>query len=494
MHRVLLASLFHEGNSFSSIVTERRNFSITRGQAVLEKARNSGAAIGGAYRFLAGEDVIPVPLMTAIAPPGGPVSDRVYEEFRDTIVSAARDQRVDGIYLDLHGAMLTQSIDDVEGDLLSHLRSTVGPDIPIAVSLDLHAYMTPKMLAATALIVACKENPHSDYHLAGELATRMLVQELDGAIRPKTAAVWLPLIFGSQMETSKGPLARLHARRRELLGMHSELLDISIYNATSFMDVPDNGQCITAIENGDARHAEQVVRELAELLWQERDEFTPDLPSLEVVLERLKNGAGRKLILGDQGDRVLAGAPGDGTYVIRHFLEHARQIHALVPLTDANAVGLAKAAGVGGHVNGPIGGGLSKSVDPVLHEWEVVGLGDGHFVQQGPFLANETAELGETATLKSGNLIVLATSKPGFTQDPQAFRSQGLDPEDFQVVVTKSGYHFKLAFTDIGECISIDSPGTTNYRPGCLPYQKLHAVYPEDLEVKPDFKVQRFNS
>lgn len=307
MHRVLLASLFHEGNSFSSIVTERRNFSITRGQAVLEKARNSGAAIGGTYRCLAGEDVIPVPVMTAIAPTGGPASGRVYEEFRDTIVSAAGDPCMDSIYLDLHGAMLTQSIDDVEADLPSHLRSTVGLDVPITVSLDLHAYMTPKMLAATALIVACNENPYSDYHLAGELAARVLVRELDGAIQPETAAVWLPLIFGSQMETSKGPLARLHARRRELISIHSELLDISIYNATSFMDVPDNGQCIKATENGNGLRAQQVVRELAELRWQERDEFTPDLLSLEDVLDGLKKGTSRKLNLGDQGRSACRG-------------------------------------------------------------------------------------------------------------------------------------------------------------------------------------------
>lgn len=494
MPRVLLAGLFHEGNSFSSVTTGRENFSVTRGDAVLEKARNSGAAMGGACRYLMDKDVTLVPVITAIAPPGGPVSDQAYREFRDVIVATARAENADGIYLDLHGAMLTQEIDDVEGDLLRHLRSVLGPDVPISVSLDLHAYVTSSMLNATPLIVACKENPHSDYHLAGELAARLLMRKLGRDIQPTAAALWLPLIFGSQMETGQGPLARLHAARRELLERFPQLLDISIYNGTSFMDVPGNGQHITAIADGDGEVAERAVRQLGQMLWDMRDAFVPDLPDLEEIISTLQAGGGKPVILGDQGDRVLAGSPGDGTYIISQLLEKWPDLRALVPITDPAVVAAAKRAGISGTVDTPVGGGLTRNIEPVLREWTVTGLGDGHFVQQGPFLANEAAELGETATLKCGNLVLLVTAMPGFTQDPQAFRSQGLEPGDFDIVVTKSGYHFKLAFADIGPCISIDSPGTSNYRPGYLPYRKLQSVYPENRDVVPEFAVWRFTA
>ena len=122
----------------------------------------------------------------------------------------------------------------------------------------------------------------------------------------------------------------------------------------------------------------------------------------------------------------------------------------------------------------------------------VVHLGDGRFVQRGPYLAGEPADLGPTAVLTSGALTVLATSRPGFTQDPNAFESNGVNPRDFDIIVTKSGTHFKISFADIGSCIVVDTPGMTNYRPGGLPYRHRRPVYPEDDIVAPDLSARLF--
>ncbi len=493
MRRLLIGGLFHEGNSFSTLLTERDSFVVTVGSAVVEKAKTSGTGIGGACRFLAGQGVELVPALTAVAPPGGPVADELYFELRDAILTAAMAGRVDAVYLDLHGAMVTETLDEPEGDLLLGLRSAVGPDVPIAVSLDLHAHPTPALLDHADIVVACKENPHSDYDVAGARAAELLLGKLNGELRPITAAVWLPLLVGAQMETAQGPLARLHALRRRLLAERDELLDISIYNTTALVDVAGGGQCITAIANGDADAARSAVLTLARALWEMRDDFKPDfLPLRDTLRNVAERHLTRPAILGDQGDRVLAGTPGDGTVIIKELLDNWPGLRALVPITDPAIVEAARQLGVGAGMTCRLGGRLSRGTAPVETEWRIEGLGSGHFVQEGPFLANEPAELGDTAILSHGNLTILVTSLPGFTQDPAAFRSQGLEPADFDVVVAKSGYHFKLSFGRIGPCVVVDTPGQSNYRPGLLPYRKRRPVYPEDAVAEPRYDVTIF--
>lgn len=495
MTRILLAGLFHEGNSFSRVVTGRGSFAVTRGDAVLDKARTAGTGMGGACRRLTGENVALLPVLTAVAPPGGPVAPGLYRELRDAIVDAARAARPDGVYLDLHGAMATEDDDDPEGDLLEALRATLGPTIPIAVSLDLHAHPTPRMLARADIVVACKENPHSDYDGAGALAATLLLRALRGAIRPVTAAVWLPLVIGARMETAEGPLAALHAERRRLVEATPGLLDVSIYNTTTLLDAAGAGQCVTAIADGDAAVARDAAAALARALWAERDAFTPGFAPLDAVLGDVAAGRLRRpAILGDQGDRVLAGTPGDGTAIIAALLERWPGLRALVPVTDPDTVAAARRRGVGATLSGSVGGRLSRGIAGIAGDWRVAGLGDGRFVQRGPFLAGEPATLGDTALLTRGSLTLLATSLPGFTQDPEAFRSQGAEPAAFDVVVAKSGYHFKLSFADIGPCLVVDTPGLSNYRPGLLPYRKRRPVHPEDRVPDPDVAATLFTS
>jgi microcystin degradation protein MlrC len=492
--RVAVSSLFHEGNSFSRLITGAANFAVVRGEALLAKARQSSSSLGGACRTLSRLDGEVVAGVSAVTPPGGPVDDAFYRDLREEIVAGLVASRPDGVYLDLHGAMITTALDDPEGDLIGAIRTAMGPDVRIAVSLDLHAHLTPAMLSHADIVVACKENPHTDYALAGERAAELLVARLRGEIAPVTAAIWLPFIFGAQMETGRGPLAELHRRRREIMAEQPGLLDISIYNCTTLVDVEHGWQCVTAIADGDPQAAQDAVAELARLFWSQRAAFTPDFAPLDVVLADIEAGRlATPVILGDQGDRVLAGAAGDGTTIIRKLATQWPGLKAVVPVTDPEVAALARSAGIGADLEASIGGRLSRGVEPFAGRWHVRHLSDGCFIQAGPYLENEPATLGPTAVLESGNLTLLVTSLPGFTQDPEAFRSQGIDLGAQHVVVAKSGYHFKISFAEIGPCVVVDTPGISNYRPGLLPFAQRRLVYPEDDVPEPDFVARLFD-
>lgn len=494
-HRVFVGRLFQEGNSFSPLPTDSSNFVIASGSDMLTDARRSASSLGGGMRVLKAAGAELCPGLSAIAPPGGLVREATYEALRDELIDGATVAHADGVFLDLHGAMATESCDDAEGDLLGRLRSRIGPEIPIAIALDLHAHVTPAMLEAVDICIACKENPHTDYADAGAHAADLLLQRLEGRISPVTALVTLPLVIGARLGTGEGPLAALHTLRREA-AKSPGVLDISIYNTIPFLDARGAGQSVTVTTNGHNAQAAAAAADLARALWDCRDEFTPDLPSLAEVLAKVAEArpAARPFVLGDQGDRVLAGAPGDATAILSEILTNWPDLKAVIPVTDPGAVAAATAAGVGHRLTYALGGRLSEMADPLEADWRVVQLGDGRFVQRGPYLAGEPADLGATAVLEHDNVTVLATSKPGFTQDPEAFASNGIDLDGYDVVVSKSGFHFRISFEGLGTCVVVDTPGLSNYAPGLFHYRLRRPCAPEDPIDSPSFEARLFRS
>lgn len=493
--RILVASLWHEAHSFSPLLTRLDNFVVLRGEAMLEKAASSGSGLGGAMRRFDALGAVPIPVLSAVAPPGGLVVDAVFAAFRDEIVAAARAGGIDGIYLDLHGSVAAESVDDCEGALAEALRDVVGSNMPIAASFDLHGSMTPRLLSALTIGVACKNNPHDDYHLAGDRAASLLVRTIRGEIRPVMAASWVPAILRGKQETGYGPLRALHVVREQLAAADPALLDLSLFNTHSQLDAAPHGQCVLAVANDDPAAAATAARSLAEAVWRAKEEFTPDLPAVEDVLSRVTTAGGdRPIILGDFGDRVLAGAPGDSTSLPHLLVGRWKHLRALVPVTDPNAVRIAMAAGEGAQVELALGATWSRHEPPVSAVWRVLRLSDGRFVQRGPFLANEPAELGDCALLQAGNLTVLATTVPGLTQDPEAFLCAGADPASYDVVVAKSGYHFKLAFASIGDCVTVDTPGMSTVIPGAFNFGRRPAMWPDVADLVPDLTPQMFGS
>jgi microcystin degradation protein MlrC len=488
--KVLVGGMFLESHSFAPLPTTAHEFLITRGATLIETARASESILAGGIRALEARGANIVPIVCAVAPPGGLAEHAVYVGLRDELVAAAIEHRPDAIFLQLHGAMGTTELEDSEGELVSRLREAVGPNVPIAAGLDMHACVTRAMLQATPIWVACKENPHIDYSLAGARAAEILLQTLAATIRPVSYAIWLPLLLRGKLGTKAGPLAELHALRRSW-EQQPEIEDISIYNTYAFLDAREAGQCVTVTANDLSPQASATAESLAREIWDRREEFGVDRPSVEEVFGTLKAGEG-PLIVGDHGDRVLGGSPGDGTFLLRYILSERPDLRVLLPLTDPVAVERAIDIGVGGTFEMALGGRITRDEAPVSGRWQVKHLGEGSFIQQGPFMANEPAEMGRTAVLASGNLTLIVTTRPGFSQDPAFFLSNGEDPARHDVVVCKSGFHFEPAFASYGRCVALETPGLTNYVPGRFKFVRRPSYWPEDPAVVPDFRVHSF--
>lgn len=483
-HRVLVARLYHESNRLNPQPTGEDRFIIKSGDDVLVDA---SGVLSGLITGLRQRDATVLPGLSAGAPPSGLVDHDFYLKFKARLVKTIADLQPDAIALELHGAMGTTRLVDAEGDLLKAVRAQVGIGVPIGVGLDLHAHLTPTMLENSTVCLACKENPHSDTVECGLKVADLLVDCLEGRLNPVTAFARAPMILPGANETATGPLAEIHRRARELTAAHPNVRDISLYNVFRLTDDDAIGQVATVITDGADPDAPVIARELVEAFWRERERFRDDLGTVDEVLARVARQPGsRPFVLGDMGDRVLAGAPGDSVELLSAVLDRHQTLRCAISITDPRSAAAAHKAGLGAHVELAVGGGITPGFRPREISGEVVHLSDGRFTLHGPFHGGEPSEMGPTAVVRVDDRIdVLLTTLPAYGHDPAVYTSQGIDIAAFDFVVAKSGYHFMLNYKGVATPVLVATPGVGYYGKGLFPYERAR-FWPEHEIAAPD--------
>ncbi|KSV75604.1 hypothetical protein N185_17340 [Sinorhizobium sp. GW3] len=475
---ILVARIWHESNGFNPKVTGPDDFEIKAGHDFLETARHGGSTVGGIICSLLEANVAVVGSLSACAPPSGLVDHAFFLGLRDQLLRDVSFHRPDAIALELHGAMATTKSADAEGLLLAELRALVGPQIPIAIGLDLHANLTVTMIEAVDICIACKENPHSDVVDCGRKVADGVLAMMDGRLKPVAVMVKVPMILPGAGETAVGPLSDLHRMARDYLRDDPDIWDISLFNVFPYSDDDNIGQTVVVTTNGTPSSTSPAST-LAEAFWTRRHEFVDDLVSIDEALTRAAHGQGQPCVLADMGDRILAGAPGDSTAILEAALNRYPGLRGAASLTDPEGVLMAKAAGKGAPIEIEIGGRVTPGFRPLPVKAIVTHLGDGKCTLAGPFQGGEACTMGETAVVEiDGRLSVLLTSRPAFSHDPAVFTSQNVTLSDKDFIVVKSGYHFKLNFAEVGEPLLVRSPGVGYYEKGFFTYQRAR-FWPE---------------
>lgn len=479
-YRILVGQLFQETHGFTPVTTPLSAFEIERGQAMLSANAGADSVLGGILRTLQAQGCEAVPTLAARARPGGRVEDSAYAVLRQDILEAAAAGGFDAIALCLHGCMQTVSLDSAEADLLAGLRAIVGPDMPIVAGFDLHAHAVPALLGQLDFASAYKTNPHADAAETGLRVAGQLLHMLDTDQRPAGISVLVPMLTRGNDETSHGPLAQLHARALAAVRAGAGILDVSLFNVNPFIDGAGVGQTVLAYAQtaDDLPRTRALATELAQALWDGRDDYVHDLPDTDALLERHARSS-RRLIVGDFGDRVLAGGPGDSLHVLQRALALTPgRIAAIV--TDPEALRVCQQAGAGALVNLQAGGRYSTDCQPLAVSGHVAALGDGTFRNRGAFMRGATLRLGPHAVLRNERYDLLITQDAVMSQDPGCYLDAGIDLDAVDLIVVKSGYHFKLAFADMGDCACAETPGLTGYHPERLPFDLARPLYPLD--------------
>lgn len=484
--RVALAGFLHETNTFAPARADTTAFEfgggyipMTRGTAMIDAARGVNLGISGALSVSddLGWDVVPV--LWAGAIPSAHVTRAAFERIAGEIVAGiGKAGPLDGVFLDLHGAMVAEHIDDGEAEIARRVRAMVGPDVPIAAALDLHGNISEEFVALVDVAVGFRTYPHVDMAATGAAAARLLDGIMSTGRRPVRAfrrmSYLVPIPFQS---TDMAPADRLYG---DLANMptNMDVLTASLFMGFPAADIPDCGP--TAIAYADTQSsAESAVDRIAKAYEDAEAEFdnltyAPDEAVEQATWLAAKRGRG-PVVIADTQDNPGAGGVSATTGMLRALIAADAQNAALGLMVDPAAAQQAHEVGEGARAWFRIGGhpGLPDDT-PIEVEAIVEALSDGRLHATGPYYGGTRLDLGPSACLRIGGVRVIVTSCIAQMADREMFRFAGVVPEDQAILVVKSSAHFRADFAPIARDILIArAPGPMPFDPADLPFTRL---------------------
>lgn len=489
--RILIAGIFHETHTFLEGTTGLADFARRRGDELLA-CKGDASPLGGVLEFAdeAGWEMIP--LVDYRATPGAIVEDGVIEqfwrEFKERSADALREG-VDAIYLVLHGAMVSQSLDDVEGELLERIRRLPGAEtIPIFGVFDLHANFTQRMADHANCLVAYRENPHADAREAALIAARLLQRCLGTGQVPRMfwhhpPLMWPPTGTG----TASGPMRQLENRARALEKADESLWSVSVVAGFSFADTPETGVSFVVATTGSERDADEALRDLGDLAMREREAGNVLEPPVADVIKTINPPPPGLTVLVEPSDNIGGGAPGDGTGVLRALIDH-KIPNAAICINDPDAVAALGRVKRGESIVLPIGGkGSRLDPGPLSIEVRLISLNSGRFELEDKnshlaSMCGDTFDMGPCAVVEHDGLTILLTSNKTPPFDLGQWRSQGIEPSKFSVIVVKAAVAHRRAYDRIAtRMIWVDTPGPCSSNLRSLPFRKIcRPIFPLD--------------
>ncbi|MDK3074613.1 M81 family metallopeptidase [Sedimentitalea sp. JM2-8] len=481
--RVAFAGFLHETNTFAPTRARLQDFiqgggymPMARGPEMIERAKGINLGIGGALDFGETQGWDMVPVLWAGAIPSAHVTRDAYESITDEIIAgiaAAGD--LDGVFLDLHGAMVADHLDDGEGALLTRVRAAVGPDVRIAAALDLHGNITAEMVEAADVLVGFRTYPHVDMADTGTRAAEQLARLMQRGAPFAKAFRRLPFLVPIAWQSTRTDPAR---GIYDLVGS----LESGAVSSTSFFfgfpaaDFPGCGPTVicygdTAAADAAADAIEQAVL-AAEPAFAGRT-FGPDEGVQEAM--RIAQSATRPVVLADTQDNPGAGGDSNTTGMLRALVRNSARRAALGNMVDPTAAAAAHAAGAGAEIEIDLGGFSAVPGDtPYRARFVVESLSDGKLVASGPFYGGAPLDLGPSACLRIGDVRVVVTTHKAQMADQEMYRFVGIEPTEQAILVNKSSVHFRADFDPIAETIlTCVAPGPMPVSPASLPFRNL---------------------
>jgi microcystin degradation protein MlrC len=479
--RIAILGFSIECNRFAPVAT-RAHFEYFSGDEIAAEARlPAPRMLGEIPGFVADMDAAgpwkPVGIAFAAAEPNGPTDHRFFAELlADIEARLGAALPVDAVYICEHGAAITTEDDDPDGALFEAVRRIVGPDVPIAATLDLHANISDRMVSSIDAFIGYRTNPHLDMRERGIEAAGAIREMLPQGDKPgtktETAFVRLPIVPPTvTMLTAAGPYADMIDFGQTKIG--PEIMNVSVMGGFAFSDTAKNGLAVVVTARRDRRNsraAEAVAREIADFGWDNRARFYPRLTPLDAAVAQAvavsADPALPALAFADVADNPGGGGRGNTTYLLR-ALHEAGVKGAYVGIIYDPALA-AEAHGYGLHYN--FDARFNRDEDTKFSEtWtapaRVVALTDGNCVGRRGIYAGMSLEMGPGAALRIGGITVVVVSKRRQCADPIFFEMMGLDIARARIVVVKSRGHFRGGFDEFfghEHIVEVDLPGLTS--------------------------------
>jgi microcystin degradation protein MlrC len=421
-----------------------------------------------------------LPTIWCAASPSAHVTQDAYERVAARMIADLREilaqGAVDAVYLDLHGAMVAEHVDDGEGEILARVREVIGPDMPLVVSLDLHGNISRRSIDLADAMIAYRTYPHVDMADTGRATAKHLALMLSTQRRYAKASRQLPFLIPISWQcTNDEPARGLYAR---LAAMQSERVP-SLSFAPGF-PAADFADCAPSVwaYGQTQQDADDAVAALAAAIEVHEHDFagrifTPD----EAVRYAMQASqvAAKPIVIADTQDNPGAGGDSDTTGMLAALVRNDAQRAAMGVIFDPASAALAHQAGEGARVRLSLGGksGIKGDV-PYEAEFFVEKLSGGDYIAPGPYYGGRKMTMGPSACLRIGGVRVVVASRKAQLADQAMFRDVGIEPTTQAILVVKSSVHFRADFEPIAQQIIIAAaPGAMPADPAALPWTRL---------------------
>jgi microcystin degradation protein MlrC len=492
MTRIAVGAFLHETNTFAPTKATYDDFvhgggwpSMAHGADVLKVMRKINVGLAGFVEAAEANGWELVPTISAAASPSAHVTrdafERVMKEMVDRIAAAGP---IDAVYLDLHGAMVTEHHDDGEGEILARVRKVIGKDLPLVVSLDLHANVSPEMVEHADALIAYRTYPHIDMAATGRACAKHLALMLKTGQRFAKAFRQLPFLIPISWQcTNDQPTKGIYEK---LAALESEAVPtLSFAPGFPAADFRDCGPSVFSYGRTQA-DADAAADRLVALVESHEDDFdgriySPD-DGVQLAMELAKS-ATRPIVIADTQDNPGAGGDSDTTGMLRALVRN-KASGATGVIYDPQSASAAHAAGVGATVTLDLGGKSGISGDaPYKETFVVEQLSDGKFVASGPYYGGRDMDMGPSACLRIGDIRVVVGSYKAQLADQSMYRYVGIEPTEQKILVNKSSVHFRADFEPIAEKLLIcAAPGAMPADTAALPWTRLRP----GIRIKPN--------
>jgi len=468
--RIGIAQLWQETNTFNPAWTTAEDFyrfGVMRGSEILAQLADTNE-LGGFIQSLRTWPEQPeiVPLVRLPAWPSGPVTPETLDWLTNEMVGAVRQALpLDGLLLALHGAMVATGTPDVEGHVLQAIRAVVGPRLPIVATLDLHAQVTPAMVHAADALVLYHTAPHIDVFETGQRAAALLRKLLVGLAEPVTALVRVPAVLPPENANTQDSQSPSYAIRQRLAELEQlpQVLAAGVATVQPWLDVPKLGSAVVVVMNHDQELAQRTACELAQQVWDAREQYRPKLVGVEQAVARAhlldQQGAGM-VVLSDAADATTSGACGDSNVILRELVKYEWTRRAVVTLVAPEVVAYARELGVGKRDHMDLGGRRDPHCEPLILRVEVLHLFDAKFTMSGHLAKNLSIDMGPSVVLGHRDVRIVCTTHSGPHFAPHLFNKAEINPYGVSVLVAKSPCGFRAAYADVArEIMVVQSTG-----------------------------------
>lgn len=481
--KAILAQFIFESNTFNPIAAGMPMF--THGgtwlNGVPEVRRwctETDSQLTGSLAVLeaAGYETLPV-WVAMCATPAGRLSAECFTTIRETLreqISSALP--ADAILLHLHGAACAVGEDDVEGNLLEMVRTELEFTGRLIVSLDLHAHVTPRMLAAVDALTAYRTMPHVDFLATGERAARLV---LDQRITVRTLVKIPAIIPPTATSHENGSFSTMLEAAQQAEGQ-SGILDVSIFPVQPWLDVAGLGTSVVVTSTLEAApRATVLAKDLARRWYEQRSQWTAGLRTWPEILTVLRKPGPRPWILVDAADATTGGSDGTSADAIEMLWPYRRVLGGDVLLWVVDPETCAEATRGQRHFR------LGAQKFEITAE--VAFLGEGRYRLRGQSYHGQEFSVGQAALLVADRLSIVVSSRGALGADPAFYECFGLRPDAALAVQAKSlmgwvaGYRIPF---DRG--LIFDGRGLTSLNFKRLPFTgerlRLHPLHNADLD------------